>query len=122
MAKKRLLVVDDEEGFLELVKDYFVSKGYEVSTAMNVDEALKLYRKFVPKVVLLDFNLPVVSGEKILPMFQSVNPSVRVIVVTGCIGEEVEERFKGLGYFAYFEKSGLSLERVHEKVEEAYRY
>ena len=122
MAKKRLLVVDDEEGFLEIVKDYFTSQGYEVITASNVDEALKNFSRYLPKVVLLDFNLPIISGEKILPLFQSVQPTVRVIVLTGCIGEEVEERFKGLGYFAYFEKSGLKLENVRNKVEEAFNY
>ena len=52
---------------------------------------------------------------KILPKSQ------RRIIATKW-GEEVEEKFKGMGYFAYFQKGGLSLENLKEKIEEALSY
>ena len=122
MQKNKLLIIDDDLGFSLMVADYFKSIGYQAHTAENMDEAVQIYRRERPKVVLLDFNMPLVTGEKLLPVLQEINPGVRVIVVTGCIGEEVEEKFKGLGYYAFFEKGSLSLESLEEKVQEAMSY
>ena len=122
MIKKSIMVVDDEQAYLQLMVDYFNSHGYEVHAANNLEDTLKIFRRERPKVVLLDFNMPFATGEKLLPMLQSVDPAVRVIVVSGFIEEEVEEKFKGLGYFAFFKKGDLSLEEVKEKVEEALEY
>ena len=122
MKKNKLLIIDDDLGFLLMVADYFRAHGYEVHTAESGDQAVKIYKRERPKVVLLDFNMPLVTGEKLLPLLQSVDPAVRAIVVTGYIGEEVEERFKGLGYYAFFEKGSLSLESLEEKVQEALSY
>ena len=122
MAKKKILVVDDDTGFLQMITEYFKPKGYAVSTAKNLEDAINIFRREKPKVVLLDFNMPIVSGEKFLPILQSVDPSVRVIVVTGFLQEEVEEKFKGLGYFAFFKKGDLSLEALQAKTDEALKY
>ena len=122
MQKNKLLIIDDDLGFSLMVADYFKSNGYQVQTAENMDQAVKIYRRERPKVVLLDFNMPLVTGEKLLPVLQEINPEVRAIVVTGCVGEDVEDKFKGLGYFAYMEKGGMSLEGLKQKVEEALSY
>ena len=122
MAKHKLLVVDDENNFLQMMADYFKNQGFDVATADNLESAINVFRRQRPKVVILDFNMPIVTGEKFLPILQSVDPAIRVIVVTGCIGEEVEEKFRGLGYYAFFEKGNLSLEELRRKVEEAIQY
>ena len=119
MRDKKILVIDDEPNFTGLVVEYFRSLGYDARSALNLEDAVKLFRSQKPNVVILDFNMPIVTGEKFLPILQSMNPLVQVIVVTGCLQEEVEGKFKGLGYFAFFEKGDLSLEKVRIKVEEA---
>ncbi len=119
MKDKKLLVIDDEPNFTNLVVEYFKMVGYDVRSALNFEDAINLFRSLKPDVVLLDFSMPMVTGEKFLPILQSMNPLVRVIVVTGYIQEEVEEKFKGLGYFGFFEKGGLSLDKLRKKVEEA---
>ena len=119
MAAKKLLIVDDEPSFTQLVIEYFRSQGYEAYSANNLEEAINQFKTQRPKVVILDFNMPLVTGEKLLPILQSLEPSVRVIVVTGCLEEEVEDRFKGLGYFGFFEKGTLSLDKLRHKVDEA---
>jgi DNA-binding NtrC family response regulator len=122
MAKPKLLVIDDEPAFTQLIVEYFKVHGFEVSVANNVEDALKQYRRHQPPVVLLDFNMPLVNGDKFLPLLQDMNPLVRVIVVSGCTEEEVEEKFRGLGYFGFFEKGALSLDKLREKVDEALAY
>lgn len=119
MREKKILVIDDEPGFVELVVEYFKALGYDARSALNLEDAVKQFRHQKPSVVLLDFNMPMVTGEKFLPILQAMNPLVQVIVVTGCLQEEVEAKFKGLGYFGFFEKGDLSLEKVLSKVEEA---
>ncbi|HXV18614.1 MAG TPA: response regulator [Candidatus Omnitrophota bacterium] len=120
--QKKLMVVDDEPGFSQLITDYFKSLHYEVLAANDMEEALAIFKREKPKVILLDFQMPIVTGEKLLPLLQSIEPTVRVIVVSGFLEEEVEEKFKGLGYFAYFKKGDLSLDEIRSKVEEALSY
>ena len=122
MASKKILIVDDDADFRRLVHDYFKSMGYEVKSAENSDAAMESFKKNKPRVVLLDFNIPKVSGEKFLPVLQGIDPMVKVIVITGFVEEDVEEKFQGLGYFAFFEKSALSLEKLKAKVDEALNY
>ena len=119
MRDKKLLIIDDEPNFAGLVVEYFKTAGYDARMALNLEDAITVFRSQKPSVVLLDFNMPMVTGEKFLPILQTMNPHVRVIVVTGCLQDEVEEIFKGLGYFGFFEKGDLSLEKVRSKVEEA---
>ena len=119
MVDRKLLIIDDEASFLELLVEYFKTAGYDVRTAQNLEDAIQMFRSQKPNVVLLDFNMPMVTGDKFLPVLLSLNPSLRVIVVTGCLEEEVEAKFKGLGYFGFFQKGGLSLEKLKQKVDEA---
>lgn len=120
MPANKILIVDDEPSFTQLVIEYLRSTGYEAFSANNLEEAINLFKTHRPKAVILDFNMPVVTGEKLLPILQSLEPTVRVIVCTGCLEEEVEDRFKGLGYFAYFEKGTLSLDKLRRKIDEAF--
>ncbi len=119
MSDKKLLVIDDEPNFAEMISEYFKSLGYDARLALNLEDAINVFRTQKPKVVLLDFNMPMVTGDKFLPILQTMNPLVKVIVCTGMIQEEVEEKFKGLGYYGFFEKGSMSLEKMRAKVEEA---
>ena len=120
--KKKIMVVDDEPGFSQLIVDYFKSHDFDVLAANNLEDAINIFRQEKPKVVLLDFNMPVVTGDRLLPLLQSVMPNVKVIVISGFIEEEVEEKFKGMGYFSFFRKGDLSLEKVRDRVDEALEY
>ena len=122
MNKHKILIVDDETGYSQLMVDYFKYHGYDVMAANNLEDALNIFKRERPQAVLLDFNMPVVTGEKLLPMLQSIDPKIRVIVISGVIEEEVEEQFKGMGYFAFFRKGDLSLEKVKDTLEQALSY
>jgi len=122
MSERGILVIDDEPNFTQMLVEYFKNCGYNVEVANNLEDAVAIFTRLRPKVVLLDFKMPILTGEVFLPVLQSIEPMVRVIVVTGCLEEDVEDKFKGLGYFAYFEKGNLSLQKVREKVDEALNY
>ena len=116
---RTLLVIDDESGFAEMVLEYFRQSDYKVHAALNLEDAIMLFKQFKPDVVILDYNMPMVTGEKFLPILHSLNPTVKVILITGELEEEVKDKFKGMSYFAFFEKGNFSLEQLKAKVEEA---
>ena len=62
MAGKRVLVVDDDEKTVELVKLYLNRDGYKVDTAYNGLDALELARKNHPDLIVLDLMLPGMDG------------------------------------------------------------
>lgn len=62
MSGAKILVVDDEDNILELIKFNLESNGYKVITASNGDEALKLARLEFPNLILLDLMLPGLDG------------------------------------------------------------
>jgi len=62
MAKDRVLVVDDEEDILELVRYNLTREGYEVATAVSGEKALQQARAGLPDLILLDLMLPGVGG------------------------------------------------------------
>ncbi|MBU0492836.1 MAG: response regulator [Chloroflexi bacterium] len=62
MANERILVVDDEPDISNLLRVYFKSRKYEVLVASRGAEALEICRRQMPQVIVLDINLPDMSG------------------------------------------------------------
>ncbi len=116
---RTVLVIDDEPGFAHMIVDFMRGHGYDASYASNLEDAVNLFKKKNPRVVLLDCNMPIATGEKFMPILQSIRPDVRVIVVSGMLKEEIEEKFGGLDYYAFFQKGTLSIEALKKKIDEA---
>jgi DNA-binding response OmpR family regulator len=62
MAKRRVLVVDDDENIVRLVSMYLEKDGYRVESAHDGREALTLFRRTKPDIVVLDLMLPEIDG------------------------------------------------------------
>lgn len=62
MKKETILVVDDEEDILELVRYNLQREGYQVETAVSGEKALKLARQQPPELIVLDLMLPGMDG------------------------------------------------------------
>ena len=62
MAKKEILVVEDEKDLTELIKYNLEKEGFQVFSASNGEEGLKLVQRKRPALVLLDLMLPVIDG------------------------------------------------------------
>ncbi len=78
--KKRILVVDDEESIHLLYKEELEEEGYEVSSAMSGEEALKAFQEAPPDLVILDINMPGMSGIEVLRQMKEQRPDVPVIL------------------------------------------
>lgn len=118
--KRKVLIVDDDRSFLDMLQNYFVSHQYEVTCAENTSKALAAMREGRFKVVILDYQMPQAKGDDLIAMLQKINPAAKFIIVTGVLSEDVEARFKGLGYFAYFEKATLPFKALEETILKAF--
>ena len=93
MAK--IMIVDDDEGILNLLKRLLVSLGYEAILAHNREEALQRMNE-KPEIVILDILMPGMNGFEVLEKIKEQVPSTEVMVITGLedtgIGIECLER------------------------------
>ncbi len=78
--KKKILVVDDEESIHLLYKEELEEEGYEVLSALNGEDALKLFDEANPDLVILDINMPGMDGIEVLRQMKQKRPSVPVIL------------------------------------------
>lgn len=84
MGKKpthKILVVDDEEAILELLKYNLEKEGYEVKVAANGQIAVDTARKFRPDVVLLDIMMPVMDGVEACRQLRSIPELTNTFIV-----------------------------------------
>lgn len=114
-----ILAIDDEEGFLGLLKAALECQGYAVHTASSSQEAIKIYRERWQEIgmVLLDFLLPQMSGDMVFDELQRLNPDVRVVLLTGC-DEAVADPLFEKGLRGYLQKP-FNLPDLAQKVQDA---
>lgn len=100
----KLLIVDDEKGLCEYLKDFFVPRGYEVLTAQDGESTLDLVKKQKPELVLLDINMPKTSGLEVLRQIKQLNSSIKVIMVTVSDDEDTRQKATELGANGFVKK------------------
>jgi CheY-like chemotaxis protein len=62
MAKERIVIVDDSPQNLKLARVLLSGEGYDVRTATDADDAMRVITEFEPKLVLMDLQLPGMDG------------------------------------------------------------
>lgn len=80
--KHNILIVDDEKNVRIFLTELFHSNEYNTSTAASGKEALGLLEEWEPEVVLLDLNLPDISGLELIEPIKSRCPGAEVIIIT----------------------------------------
>jgi two-component system response regulator AdeR len=101
----RILVIDDNPGVVDILVAYLRREGYAVSGALTGDEGLKDFILVRPDLVLLDITLPgEMNGIELLKRIRSINPTGRVIMVTGNTDPVLARESLKLGAIAYVDK------------------
>ena len=93
---KRVLVVEDEVDFRELVEHVLRDKGYDVATAPNGAEGLRLYDEKEFDVVLLDVHLPDMTGFEICRRIRTEGPRPQTPILICTVRSEVAPVAEGL--------------------------
>lgn len=104
--KPRVLVVDDESDFIQLLKYNLENQGFDILTASDGVAALNAARRELPDVVLIDLMLPDIDGFSVCEILRS-QPStskVPIIVVSALDGDYVRTRGVQAGVACCFKK------------------
>jgi CheY-like chemotaxis protein len=104
--KPGILVVDDEEMALTLVKQLLTNAGYNVTVAQSGFECLDLFRRrpLAYQLVLLDLTMPFMDGEETFQRLREIRADVPVVLCTGFIQAERLERLMSAGLTGYLRK------------------
>jgi putative nucleotidyltransferase with HDIG domain len=77
-----LLVVDDEEAIRNALRKFLAQQGYEVATAASGEEALEILQRQRITGILLDVNMPGISGVELVPQIMELEPTVAILMLT----------------------------------------
>ncbi len=81
--KARILIVDDEALILLSWKKSLMSEGYDVKTAFNGEEALKIASEEKPDIVITDLIMPEMNGIELCRRIKTISPETEVVLLSG---------------------------------------
>lgn len=117
MAKK-ILLVDDEQDLLKGMQIRLASWGYEVLTAVNGKEAIRLVKKEKPDAIVLDIMMPQMDGMEALRQIRKFDKKVAVFMLTAYGSTKDFAETEDLGISGFIHKgtklSASASELIHE--------
>jgi two-component system, sensor histidine kinase and response regulator len=127
--KSKILIVDDAEDTVELLRKRFRAEGYDTSEAYNGEEALNTVPEYAPDLIVLDVMMPKIDGYEVCQRLKADEKTKYIPVLMLTAKGEVEHKVKGLNIgaddymakpFDYKELSArvrslLSIKATHEK-------
>jgi len=119
---KSILLVDDEEGIRKVLGILLADMGYQVHTAATGTEALRVFEKLRPPIVLTDIKMPEMDGIELLRNLKQISPETEVIMITG--HGDMDLAIKSVKYEATDfvtkpindEILEIALQRAHERI------
>ncbi len=97
----KILIIEDNEMNMKLMKDILSSQNYEVTTAQDGQQGLDIANEQEFDLILLDIQMPVVSGYDFLKLYNKKTP---VIVVSACAMDNEIQKATELGCAGYIAK------------------
>ena len=117
--KARLLLVDDEEQFVETLSERLSMRDYDVTTSLTGEDAIEKITNYNFDVVILDVRLPGISGTEVLREIKNLKPLIEVIMLTGHGTVEMAIEGMKLGVFDFLIKP-CETEDLTEKIDKAH--
>jgi CheY-like chemotaxis protein len=81
--KAKILVIEDEQDVLELLKDILIDNGHEVETATHGRQGLKMFSEHHFDLVFTDLGMPEMSGWQVAKEVKKINKETPVALITG---------------------------------------
>jgi DNA-binding NtrC family response regulator len=114
----KVLIVDDEKDFLDIMAERMSARGLEISTTTSAENALKMVVKESYDAVIMDLMMPQMDGFKALKLFKETRPDLPIILLTANVPEEKCIEAIKLGAMDVIEKPA-DLNLLTQKIEEA---
>ncbi len=115
----QILVVDDEDVVLEVMKEFLGNEGYDVALAHSGEEALKLLKETKIPLLIADKNLPGISGLDLIMKAKEIDQDIKTMIITGYASLESALASMELGVCYYIKKPFDDLRQIRDKVQTA---
>jgi DNA-binding NtrC family response regulator len=116
---EKVLLVDDEEDFLDAVAERMRARGIEVSTTTSARDALEMIEEKSYDAIVLDLMMPELEGTEALKAIKNRNGELQVIMLTGYVTPEQVDQAKKFGAMDIMEKPP-DLDVLIEKIKKAH--
>jgi len=113
---KKILIVDDEAGIVQEIKEFLAEEGYEAYAADSAKAGIRIIEELRPDVVLVDVKLPDASGIEVLRACKEKSPKTKVIMVTGYVDQHIMDEAESLGRDAFLQKP-FDLIKIVEEIQ-----
>jgi DNA-binding NtrC family response regulator len=118
MAEK-VLLIDDEKHFVEILSERMRSRGMEVTTATSAKQGLQKADTEYYDAIILDLMMPEMNGIEALVALREKNPDLQIILLTGYATMDVSIEAMKLGATDFLEKP-IDIKTLTEKIKEAH--
>lgn len=103
--KPKILIVDDEKDFIQLVSFSLQKNNYQVQSATNGGEGIRIVKEWIPDLILLDLKMPQMDGEHFLGELQNADSRIPVIVISNYIDDlKSQKQLQSMGVKAFLNK------------------
>ena len=113
--EKNILIVEDNDGNAELLKNYLEPTGIIITHAINGKQALEAFEKNKFDIILMDINLPDINGLEVTKQIKKINTTIPIISQTAYAMQNEKEKFLQAGCDDYISKpinSKLLIEKI----------
>jgi len=117
--KTRVLLVDDEEQFVDALSERLAIRDYEITKSLNGEDALEKVKQYNYDVVILDVTMPGTDGIEVLREIKKLKPLTEVIMLTGHGTVETAIEGMKLGAFDFLIKP-CDTEALDIKIKKAF--
>ena len=101
----KVLLIDDEDDFRQLMKFWLESKGYSVLAASNGADGIKLVKNDQPNIIFLDLRMPVMDGVATLKEIRTFDRDLPVIVISAFLDDPRAKEAMAFGISGVFNKA-----------------
>jgi DNA-binding NtrC family response regulator len=116
----KILMVDDEEKFLQAVSERLSIKGFDVKTATRGDDAIAAAQKGGYDVAIVDLQMPGTNGTQVLKILKENHQYIEIIMLTGHATVDAAVECTRLGAFKFLEKP-YDFDNLVETLKDAYQ-
>ena len=106
MEKIKILLVDDEQEFVETLSERIRMREHDSDVALNGEQALKKMDDDLPDVVVLDLKMPGMDGMEVLRRIRKAYPKVQVIMLMKKVKKAYKSKFESSMMAATFAEAG----------------
>ena len=116
--KPRVLLVDDEKDFLDIMAERLGARGMDVTTTTSAEEAIKMVEEDDYDAVIMDLMMPAMDGFKAMKLLLKIRSDLQVILLTGDVPQEKCDEAIKLGALDVIEKPA-DLNYLTQRIKEA---